>query len=335
MHRPCKCPKTIGAGPDSLELDVRHFSTQYLSRWVLTLLSKGLQSLVQVQDPRVQWGPGDWFQGCPEVLSPRAGNLCNSTKGAIEFVDSSVEFRWFYSTHFLVPIQFRSVLDLRPLNWFLKFLCFHMLYTADVLQVLSKGAWFTSINVKDAYFHVLVAPCCRQFLNFSFKGWASLLLPKSFKQQFHHFRRETCPNPGAGEFWWKPPFIPEDRAHSQTHVLLSDKRESEIWPIPQITGEIDSRGISWSSRAPYTALPADLAQPTGSRSKETPFKPPIQVRMVFRDSAFTLCSPGEIELIPLNSIALWGEIVIRDASLSGWGVFARCAELSHHSCQRQ
>lgn len=96
-------------------------------------------------------------------------------KGAIECVKSSYRMRGFYSTYFLVPKKvggFRPILNLRPLNRFIKVLRFHVLRTADVLQVVSEGDWFTSVDLKDAYFHVPVAPHHRQFLRFAFKGQA-------------------------------------------------------------------------------------------------------------------------------------------------------------------
>ena len=62
-----------------------------------------------------------------------------------------------------------EILNLRQLNQFMKVLRFHMLRTADVLKVVSEGDWFTSVDLKDAYFHVPVAPHHRQFLRFAFK----------------------------------------------------------------------------------------------------------------------------------------------------------------------
>ena len=57
--------------------------------------------------------------------------------------------------YFLVPKKeggFRPILDLRGLNSFLKVLPFHMLKTAEVLQAVARQSWFTSIDLKDAYF---------------------------------------------------------------------------------------------------------------------------------------------------------------------------------------
>ena len=103
-------------------------------------------------------------------------------KGAIEPVDPLQHPSGFYSTYFLVTKKtggFRPVLDLRGLNRYLKKLPFHMLTTADVLQSMVKNEWFTSVDLKDAYFHVPIARQHRQFLRFAYRGrhWQFRVLP--------------------------------------------------------------------------------------------------------------------------------------------------------------
>ncbi|XP_028302770.1 LOW QUALITY PROTEIN: uncharacterized protein LOC114463422 [Gouania willdenowi] len=103
-------------------------------------------------------------------------------KGAIEPVDPGSDHRGFYSTYFLVKKKtggFRPILDLRGLNKFLKVIPFHMLTTADVLRTVAHGDWFTSIDLKDAYFHVPIAQQHRQFLRFAYRGrrWQFRVLP--------------------------------------------------------------------------------------------------------------------------------------------------------------
>ena len=94
-------------------------------------------------------------------------------KRAIEYVPGPVQLRGFYSIYFLVTKKdggFRPILDLRQLNMYLKVFRFRMLRTVDVLQAVSEKDWFTSIDLKDAYFHVPIAPHHRQFLRFAFEG---------------------------------------------------------------------------------------------------------------------------------------------------------------------
>ena len=45
-----------------------------------------------------------------------------------------------------------------------------MLTIRRVLQCVKPGDWFTSIDLKDAYFHVTVIPKHRKFLCFSLQG---------------------------------------------------------------------------------------------------------------------------------------------------------------------
>ena len=94
-------------------------------------------------------------------------------KGAIEHVDPRVHPGGFYSTYFLVTKKdggFRPILDLRGLNCYLKELSFRMLRTKDVTQSVTRHAWFTSVDLKDAYFHVPIARDHRRFLRFAFQG---------------------------------------------------------------------------------------------------------------------------------------------------------------------
>lgn len=108
-----------------------------------------------------------------QALSQEVSQLLE--KGAIECVPASARRRGFYSSYFLVTKQdggFRPILDLRHLNQFLKVLPFRMLRTVDVLRSVRHGDWFTSIDLRDAYFHVPIAPRHRQFLRFAFRGQA-------------------------------------------------------------------------------------------------------------------------------------------------------------------
>lgn len=82
-------------------------------------------------------------------------------KGAIVPVDPLRDPGGFYSRYFLVPKKtgvLCPILDLRGLNAFLKRFPFRMLCVREVLQAVLQGDWFTSIDMKDAYFHVPIAP---------------------------------------------------------------------------------------------------------------------------------------------------------------------------------
>ena len=58
------------------------------------------------------------------------------------------------------------------LSPFFKVLPFHMLRTAEVIQAIRPGDWFTSIDLNDAYYHISMGRRHRQFLQFAFEGQA-------------------------------------------------------------------------------------------------------------------------------------------------------------------
>ena len=108
-----------------------------------------------------------------QALSQEVSTLLE--KKAIEIVDPQTQQVGFYSVYFLVPKKeggFHPILDLRGLNSFLKVLPFHMLKTAEVLQAVARQSWFTSIDLKNAYFHVPIAPHHRPYVRIAFEGRA-------------------------------------------------------------------------------------------------------------------------------------------------------------------
>ena len=64
----------------------------------------------------------------------------------------------------------RPILDLRGLNKYLKVFKFKMLTTAALLRSVRPGDYWTSVDLRDAYFHVNVYPAHRKFLRFGFEG---------------------------------------------------------------------------------------------------------------------------------------------------------------------
>ncbi|KAK6300092.1 hypothetical protein J4Q44_G00301250 [Coregonus suidteri] len=91
-----------------------------------------------------------------------AGEECNHTTRTIRIA------QWvLWSIFPIVPKRdgsFRPILDLRPLNRCLKTLPFKMLSPSRILQAISPGQWFTTVDLKDAYFHVPIHPAHRKFL---------------------------------------------------------------------------------------------------------------------------------------------------------------------------
>ena len=73
----------------------------------------------------------------------------------------------------------RPILDLRVLNKYLRKYKFRMLTHTALMRFVRPGDWFTSIDLKDAYFHVPIYPPHRKFLRFAFRGtiYEYLVLP--------------------------------------------------------------------------------------------------------------------------------------------------------------
>ena len=91
-------------------------------------------------------------------------------KQAIEEVSLSPGF---YGRLFVVPKSsggFRPVLDLSALNNFLCKKPFRMETPWGVRESVRPGDWATSLDLTDAYFHVLVAQRDRKYLRFSWKS---------------------------------------------------------------------------------------------------------------------------------------------------------------------
>ena len=90
-------------------------------------------------------------------------------KGAVELASPSPGF---YGRIFVVPKGsggFRPVLDLSALNRFLEPKPFRMETPASIRDSIHKGDWATTLDLRDAYFHVSIHPRDRKFLRFSWK----------------------------------------------------------------------------------------------------------------------------------------------------------------------
>ena len=79
----------------------------------------------------------------------------------------------FYSRLFTVPKKtgdWRPVLDLSSLNKFVERVKFKMETTRDVRLAIRRNDWATSIDLKDAYFHVTIHQEYRKYLRFVWEG---------------------------------------------------------------------------------------------------------------------------------------------------------------------
>ncbi|KAI2647445.1 Transposon Ty3-G Gag-Pol polyprotein [Labeo rohita] len=145
-----------------------------VSDWVMGIIKKGYSLQFARRPPH--------FSGVvPTMVKSRDAHVLRSEvlilleKGAIEVVHPAQSESGFYSRYFLVPKKdggLRPILDLRHLNRALMKRPFKMLTLKQILSHVRPGDWFLSLDLKDAYFHIQIAPHHRRFLRFAFEGVA-------------------------------------------------------------------------------------------------------------------------------------------------------------------
>ena len=93
-------------------------------------------------------------------------------KNAVELVRNKTSLS-FFNRLFLVPNPnnwWRPILDLSNLNFFLKSEKFKMETPETIRTSLQQGEWITSIDFKDAYFHIPIQEQSRKYLRFHIQG---------------------------------------------------------------------------------------------------------------------------------------------------------------------
>ena len=93
-------------------------------------------------------------------------------KNAVEPVDNPNSLG-FYNRLFLVPKpnnRWRPILDLSTLNTFLNTGSFKMETPETIRTSLQVGEWVTSIDFKDAYFHIPIHSQSRKYMRFYLQG---------------------------------------------------------------------------------------------------------------------------------------------------------------------
>ena len=93
-------------------------------------------------------------------------------KNAVEPVDNPNSLG-FYNRLFLVPKpnnRWRPILDLSTLNTFLHTGSFKMETPETIRTSLQVGEWVTSIDFKDAYFHIPIHSQSRKYMRFHLQG---------------------------------------------------------------------------------------------------------------------------------------------------------------------
>ena len=94
------------------------------------------------------------------------------SKRAVEIVHNP-DSPGFYGRLFVVPKAsggWRPVLDLSTLNTYLEQRHFRMETASSIRDAIRPGDWAISIDLRDAYFHLLIHESDRKFLRFVWKG---------------------------------------------------------------------------------------------------------------------------------------------------------------------
>ena len=93
-------------------------------------------------------------------------------KNAVEMVRNQKSLG-FFNRLFLVPKpnnKWRPILDLSKLNLFLKVEKFKLETPETIRTSLQQGEWVTSVDFKDAYFHIPIQEQSRKYLRFHVQG---------------------------------------------------------------------------------------------------------------------------------------------------------------------
>ena len=84
-----------------------------------------------------------------------------------------IKTHWGFTTGFLVPKpnnRWRPILDLSTLNTFLNTGTFKMETPETIRTSLQAGEWVTSIDFKEAYFHIPIHSQSRKYMRFHLQG---------------------------------------------------------------------------------------------------------------------------------------------------------------------
>jgi hypothetical protein len=120
-------------------------------------------------------------------------------KGAIEEVPLHPPPLSFISNIFLVQKKngkMRPVINLNKLNAaHLETPHYRMESPQDMRHAIRHGDWAASIDLKDAYFHVLIAMAAREYLRFGWRGrlYQFRVLPFGLSPGGFHDQVVACP----------------------------------------------------------------------------------------------------------------------------------------------
>ena len=149
-----------------------HFAQNWANitddKWVLSVARRGYK--IPFRETPVLYRDLLFFQQpLSQQLEEEVANLF--LKGAVEEIIP--ECPGFYSRIFLVPKKngkLRLIIDLSALNHFVDCQSFKMETQRKVRNAIRPNDWAFSLDLTDAYLHVLIHPSSRKYLRFTLRG---------------------------------------------------------------------------------------------------------------------------------------------------------------------
>ena len=172
LHKPTYCirPELPQAGRLTHFLPFWEMITT--DPWVLNVIRQGY-SLELLRIPRFNGIHRTPVRDGGSALSDEVVDLCE--KSAVRPIPLGQEREGFYSTYFIVPKKdggLRPILNLKPFNLNVRKRTFKMETLQTIISIMTPNLWLTSVDLKDAYFHVAIVPAHRRYLRFHWKGQA-------------------------------------------------------------------------------------------------------------------------------------------------------------------
>ncbi|XP_013920590.1 PREDICTED: uncharacterized protein LOC106547849 [Thamnophis sirtalis] len=176
---------------------------------------------------------------------------------AIEQVPKGQEGLGFYAILFLVPknsVGWRAILDLKRLNWYIKYQRFKMQSLKSILSSIRQGDLMTSVDIKEAYLHVPIHPAHRRFLRLHFAGrhfqyQALPFSPSSVPRTFTKLLAEV-----AASLRSVPVRV---NCYLDDILVLSPSRDKALWDLQVTMDSLRGHGFMLN-------LPKSHLQPTTS-----------------------------------------------------------------------
>ena len=162
-------PPTVTTSVGALQKRAAAWQAFTRNTWVLSVVLEGFLFPWEDSAPPLTNSPVSFPPPADparfEILDREVASLV--TKQAVSLAPG--DSPGFYSRLFTVPKkngQWRPVLDLSPLNRFIRPIKFKMDTIQEIRWALEEGDWASSVDLSDAYFHVLIHPARRRYLRF-------------------------------------------------------------------------------------------------------------------------------------------------------------------------